>query len=413
LNLADVLARANQNEKALAVAGSLENEVYRGLIEARVAINRNEPALALEKLDALLPAWPNNPGARYWAARAAEQTGQFNRAIEEYRQAIRSSPGFSDAGLRLGLLHEAEGAMEDAWGAVFRYTEERPNDPDAAALKVRLASRGGPAVRLPRLLAYSRPLPVWPDVAAARARFLGTNVGPEAAVEAVRTGSQLDLTQPRNAVALEVLVDALVSLERTAEAQTAIDEALAADSESSSAHQIQGRLYAATGDGAAARTAFERAVELDPRNASAHLGLARLSAAAGDLEATRRHAERAATLDPGRRESYLVLAEALMAAGQTAQAGAVYRELLNERPFDSEAIMAWVRLRLVAGDSGGQTLEHARRAQRFGGGLEATRLLAEVYAQRGEHDLEKKVLNRIEATSSEPDPPDQPDPPKS
>ena len=46
LNLADIHARAGQHAKALEAAELFENDVYRGLIEARVHLNEGRAARA-------------------------------------------------------------------------------------------------------------------------------------------------------------------------------------------------------------------------------------------------------------------------------------------------------------------------------------------------------------------------------
>ena len=46
LALADVLARSGQDARALEAAKDLENDSYRGLIEARVYLNEHEPGEA-------------------------------------------------------------------------------------------------------------------------------------------------------------------------------------------------------------------------------------------------------------------------------------------------------------------------------------------------------------------------------
>lgn len=403
LNLADVLARSNQDERALEVAKTLGNEMYRGLIEARVMMNRKQPDRALTLLDEILPLWPNNPGARYWAARAAEQTGRFNRAIEEYRQAIRSSPAFSDAGLRLGLIHEAEGAVDDAWAAVFPYADERPNDPEAVALMVRLASRGGGSdVRLRRLMDSLRPRPIWPFAVAERADFLAKFSGPENAVEAIQSLDNFDLEAPTNAPVLRSFAIALGSLDRFEEAHNVVTAALLKTPESSLLHQIEAELHVRSGDEPKAQAAFERATNLNAENAGAHRGLAALFAHRGDLASAEQQAEIAISLEPQEREGYLPLAQAFAEAGERSKEAGLYQRLLIERPFDAEANMAWARLRFDGGDHGDQTLDHARRARRFLGGLKAAQLLADIYQARGQDDLARKVLERSEVVKSAP-----------
>ena len=401
LSLADILARAGRNERALDVSKQLDNDAFRGLIEARVHLNMDEPAKALERLDEVLPLWPNNPGARYWAARAAEQLGDFGRAIEEYRQSIRSAPGFSDAELRLGRLHEAEGAIDDAWSAISRYLDDHPNNPEMAALSMRLATREGKPARLRNVISELSGRAVWGAAVAERADLLAEAGNLQDAIDTIREGSALDLTRPRNADALRALVRHLVTLGQAEEALAAAGSALTAAPDHPAFSEIQATALAATGRGEEARAEFERALELDPTNARALVGLGRILAEAGELDAGLDAFERASAIDAGLDESYESAAQLLIAAGRASEAEARWAALLKEHPYHVDAAIALARARLARGDGGERTLELARRAVRFRGGPAAGRLLADVHSARGDEARAKEILERIEADAAQ------------
>ena len=68
--------------------------------------------------------WPDNAVARYYAARAAERLGDFDRAIDDYRYAIRAGIDDTDARYRLARLYEAARAYALALG-VARHAPAR------------------------------------------------------------------------------------------------------------------------------------------------------------------------------------------------------------------------------------------------------------------------------------------------
>ena len=109
LAYADLLATAGSYEQAAKIAAELASP-FDDIVWARIRLTQRRPAEALKYFDEALRLWPNNGAARYYAGRAAERIGDFDRAIEEYRQAIRSGAAASNAGLVLARLHEAEGA---------------------------------------------------------------------------------------------------------------------------------------------------------------------------------------------------------------------------------------------------------------------------------------------------------------
>lgn len=377
LALADVLARAGQNERALEVSRRLDNPIYRGLVEARVYLNRGQPRRALESLDQLFPSWPNNPGARYYAARAAEQLGDFDRAIEEYRQSIRSQPEFTDAGLRLARLHEAEGAGEKAWVAATHHRRSHPDDLDAAVYLVRLASRIGSRSRLRAVVAELHGGPAWAVVAAIRADELANEGDPEAAVALLRRDPGIELTLPRDSPALRSLCIHLLAVGRAQEAREAAQEALAAHPEVAAFHEIHGLvLEAQPASATQALAAYQRALELEPENAEALGALGRLAADAGAAEDALALYDRAAAAHPSDPSALRRAAVLAADSGLLEQAEERWKELLREHPWDADAALQLASLQLARGGEGQQTLELARRAVRFRGGEEAERLLA-------------------------------------
>jgi tetratricopeptide (TPR) repeat protein len=401
LTLADIFARAGWNERALEVAERLDNDTYRGLVEARVHLNEGRPRAALARLDGVLAAWPDNPGARYYAARAAEQIGDFDRAIAEYRQSIRSRADFTEAGLRLARLHEAEGADLRAWAAASHHKRAHPDEPEGAVLLLRLASRMGPETRLRSLLRDLRGRKVWPRAIALRADAVALRAGPEAAIEMLRGAPGIDLERPGDADALRSLCVHLVAAGRMAEADAALQAALAAHPDVGAFHEVRGLLLeqrgASSGD---VRDAYERAVELAPRNGRALEALGRLSEEADDLESALRYYGRAAAANPNERGPLRRAATLLAAAGRTQEAEAQWEALLLEHPYDAAAAMQLVRLRLDRQQEGDRTLELARRAVRFRGGSEARQLLARVHRARGEEALAATVEGELQESSA-------------
>jgi tetratricopeptide (TPR) repeat protein len=268
LTHADLLARAGRHDDARRVAKDLDNESFVGLIEARIALDQGRPKEALERLDAVFPVWPNNAGARYYAARAAEQLGDFRRAIDEYRQAIRSAPEQTEAGLRLAKLFLAAGMSEDAWNNAGQYINVHRQDPEGARVLVAAASTDT-QVTLHRLLAQIRGTELWPAAVAARARIVAMQRGPEAALVAIEElpDSTPDLTSPANGEILREKVLLLQAAKRGPEAEKAVEAALAAHPENAVFLETQAALLEAKGgDPVAVRAAYEAAVARDPRS---------------------------------------------------------------------------------------------------------------------------------------------------
>jgi tetratricopeptide (TPR) repeat protein len=389
--LADTLAQAGQNERALDVAKRLEDK-YRGLVEARVYLNQGRPADSLARLDEILHAWPNNPASRYYAARAAEQIGGFDRAVEEYRQSIRSGAGFTDAGMRLARLLQGLGNYEAAWVAVGHHHKAHPGDGDAVAFMVELTSRRGPEARLRSALALAHGTPHWARAVAVRSEFLARRSGAAAAAEMIQASSEIDLTQPRDAAALRALVAHLIAAGRPGEAQAAVENALSKHPNSATFHEIQGFLLAARAAAPAEiLSAYRRAVELDPGHARGLAGLARHTE---DLDAALPLYERAAEADLNDPTPWLDAAERLSALGRADEAASRWEAVLREHPYDPVAALKLAETRLEQGQDLDPVLTLARRAARFGG-PDGRRLLARVHELRGETDQAAEAIGGL------------------
>ena len=379
LTFGDLLVDSGQYDRALELAKGFENSTYRGLIEARVDLARGHPDRALARLDTLLPSWPDNAGARYYAARAAEQIGDFDRAILEYRQSIRSGAEQTDAGLRLAHLLAARGALEDAWLAVGYHMRAHPTDVEGVRTQLRLTARMKLPDQTKALLQSSFGTALWSRVVAARADMLAARMGPGPAIRWIDSARGVDLASPQDAELLRSLVASLAAAKELARARTLVETALASHPEVATYHEIRGLLLEAEGAPAErAVEAYARAVELDPKQARALEALGRLAEQRAEVDAALSWYDRSFAADPNRVVAIQRAAVLAATAGRGEAAEQRWDALLREHPWDGHAAEALARLRLARGEKGPRTLELARRSARFGGGPAAKALLAEL-----------------------------------
>src|SRR5262249_60796136 len=88
--------------------------------------------------------------------------------------------------------------------------------------------------------------------------------GPEKSASVI-LAAKLDLTDPANQDALELLTDALLASGKNADALSRADAALAKHGDSAELQRLRGDVLARSGRDAEARAAFTRALELDPK----------------------------------------------------------------------------------------------------------------------------------------------------
>jgi predicted Zn-dependent protease len=393
---AEVLLLSEQYDRALELAGKLALPAQRHLIRARVAQERGEPALALQEFSKSFRLWPNNPWARYYAARAAEDLGDFDRALEEYRASIRINAGATDARTRAGALLIADGKPRYAM-QLLREMGHNPLEPEGQILVLRAMGSTGNSEDLSKLpAAFARQGAGSPGVAVdeiARGIAKGGR-GAGAALTWLRS-ERLNWSDLANAPALRTLVR--LSHEEGARANPPeLRTAFAKHPDSAAIQSIRGLDLELSGSVEPARAAYRRALELEPENAAALAGLGRLALASDPGEALRL-LDRAAAADPSDPAPMLLAARAKASVGDRDEAARRLDDLLRRHPFEADAAALRASLDLDRNVATALTVERARRAARFGGGPEALDLLARVHTQRGEAAEAERATERAKA----------------
>ncbi len=383
---ADALVLAGQLDRALEIAEDLSVPAHREMIRGRVAQERRDPAGALEAFDEGLRLWPDNPWARYYAARAAEELGDFDRALEDFRNAVRIEPGATDARTRGAALLFAQGESEFALIMLQTKMREVPLEIEGQLLAMRLSGLRGDTKGVADyfgMIETSHPGWAGKGLVAA-AEGLSRRAGPAVALDMLVKAPGVDFNDPRYAVALRALVKFSHQAGETAATQADFQTILAAHPDSSLFQALRGLDLELSGAPAeTVKAAYTRALELGPQNAWALAGLGRL-AIGDDPEAALDFFDRAAFADPSDSDSKLEAARALVASGKPDQAAERLDALLLVHPFKVEAAVERAWLDLERGVATLETLERARRAVRFGGGADAFELLSRVHVARDE-----------------------------
>jgi len=369
LAYAEALALTGQYERALEIGAKLP-DAQRGVLRGRVLLEQRKPAEALEAFDEAIRLWPDNAVARYYAARAAERSGEFDRAISEYRASLRSDPGATNAGLRLARLHMAEGQYAPAVVALDLHLGRHPEDPEALTLAYRLSLRQGSRGRSAANQMLRRLARVPGEQGRAlceRAESLGNREGAAAAADVLlRETRSLDLTRPELHAALRCLIEELGSAGRAEEAVAQAESARDRAPEVAALHELHALALEQSG---AAREAVladhRRALELDPEHTASWLALARLEGGAGEPDAALGHYERALASvpveSPEALEIGVELAQQLHSLGRDAEARRLLEDLLWAHPYDARVARRMAELE----DGSERGRELARRAERF------------------------------------------------
>jgi tetratricopeptide (TPR) repeat protein len=392
---ADALVRATEFDRALSAADEITVVSHRELVRARVAQGRGQPAQALEHFDAGFRLWPNNASARFYAALAAEDLGDFDRAIEELRYSLRADPSAGEARMRLARLYTAEGKVDRARKTLHAGGARVQLDLEARLLSLQLTAGAGQLA--PGVISRFRPEFRGRAMVAA-ARGVRSGAGPNAAVRFLRAEDAVDLRDPLYSDALRALVRYANEAGEPAKAAMELRAALEAHPEAAALHEIDGlRLELRGASADEVRQAYARALKFDPENARALQGLGRLALERDPVEALALF-DRAAAADPGAASAdpaaELTATQALIAAGRLEEATERLKALGALHPYDAQVAMALLELEIERGIATQRTLALARRAVRFGGGADALDLLSRVHLMRNEPERAAAAAQR-------------------
>ena len=276
--LSDLMIRANQDDRALALAEEMSVEAQAAMVRGRVAQRRGNHAEALEFYEDASRLWPDNPYAPYYAGHAAVSLGQFGVALSSFRQAIRISASATDASLQAARLSAAHGNWRSAADLVGQ--GQKGLNPDSALFFLEIAGR----LRGPDQIATTiqNQMTSQPDIAGALVASAAKGVGEQYGAEAGWTVIQAGLETP---FPTEQQIPFLRGAVRWAPEGTELDELesrirglVEAHPDLADARTLQGVVLARKGANDSAIESFRRALEIDSEQTDAAQHLARLIA---------------------------------------------------------------------------------------------------------------------------------------
>jgi tetratricopeptide (TPR) repeat protein len=385
---ADSLVVAGELDRALEQSEELTVEAHQRLIRARVAQERDDNEKALEDFSEASRLWPDNPWARYYAARSAEVLGLWDRALEEYRYSIRINTGATDARTRAGRLLAAQGRFSSAYHLLFLRAEEIPLDREGMILSAYVVAHASNASQLHDLLQkHLAKDPVsYPAALIRAAEGLAEKGQPAAARNLLHGAPGIDLGRGGNANVLSAFVRFAHQAGTADEASSVVAAALEAAPNAAGYHAARGLdLELGQALPVDVRSAYEHAVELDPQNVEALEGLGR-SSLPDDPERALQWFERAQAADPLAEAPALEAVRTLIVMNRLDDAARRLDALIDSNPFLDEATAERADLDLKRGIATPRTLDLARRSVRFGRQAEDLDRLSKVLSRLGDSE---------------------------
>lgn len=380
LREAEALIRAKEYDEALAMAEKTPVEVHRYMLLGRIAFEQGDYSKALEELDRAALLWPDNGPIRYYRARAAEGVGDFDLAIEEYRQTMRSDSGLAAARERLATLHLAEGNVREA-AAILTF--QSPRDPSAPSTEMQILMVEVETLRGTEPDLDIAPTPEYPTekVRAEAIRALGRGLQKRSNAR-VAAGVLAELEKasvpPIRGAFLRERVGLLIAADKPEEAVAEARKGLADRPKDPDSQLALGRALVASGlELDEAERLLRGVVEKRPEDVDAWTSLGDLEARRGDLAKANETYERVLGLRPEHWAAFAPRIEDLFESGKAEEAlRRLEAFVAGTAPYDGRGALELAR-RLPEGDLE-RRIKLAKQAVRFGGGREAVELLAKL-----------------------------------
>jgi len=329
------LGRLDEAEKA---SETVESELYKTVLQGRLAQERGDAKRALELYGKASIEWPQNFGLRVLAARAAFSLGDTERAKSDLLEATRQAPKDTDAALWLARIFYAEGNFPQCIAFAQRHLHERGTiDAGAHVLwaEALAATNQMPnAMRVLENLAKERNgefrAEAWATEASLRSR---TEPGPALTeLEKQLAGAKLDLGDPKQQVLLDQWFDLQIQTGHADAAKKQVETLLAKRPDSAHLHALVGRLALVQGQLDVAEKEFEGAVAKDAKEATALSGLALIYQAKGDLPKAIETMNKAAEAAPNSGDYPYMAARMTLESGDRAAAREKFEAVLRLHP---------------------------------------------------------------------------------
>ena len=388
--LADDCIQSQRFDRAEELILQIDRPEYVSLLRGRIALAQGNPQKARELLLEGLKLFAGNATARYLAGQAAAQLGDFDLAIEDYRDALRSGPGDSDAPFELARLHEAQGNIS---GAYHMLGIRQVKVPDGVRVHKEIAALGSKYLEKEDARAAIDRLDALPGqqaaavVALARleVRHAGAAEGADMIEEQV-ANREMDLTRPNNVDVLRDLIRYLGQIERSDEGLEIAESAQKAHPDFAPFHEIHAEaLTWANRPTDEIEKAWTHVLDFDPKSALALAGQANLAFASDDIDKALMLFDAADAADPKDISSAWRAIEILVAENREDDLNDRLQKLLLKDPIYVPAVNLLARRLIEDGSNLDRAESLAKRAIRFAGNAKALQTLGLVSLERDEN----------------------------
>lgn len=403
-------------------------------LQAAVSLQLGKVKDAQDTLRHGLSVAPSNARLLSLQADAALQAKNVKLAVATLEDLVAKHPEDADSLLRLSQIKFSQGDKTAAKVLLDRATEAGQNDPMLREQIISLAMRSGDTARVRQLaeqalkthpqdpqshLVHAAALGYQNDSAGAwRAALAALDIQPgfdgalnvlsalakePAQRQELRSRFEKALTSKTSTAQTFLAYANLLRAEETNRAPvvSVLEKGVVAQPTSSALREALVQEHFHAGNADAALSVAQAGASANNASAQAHFLLASTYERIGKLELAAEEFRKLATNYPQRADWRLKLAELEAAANRKSQAATVLRGLITDRPFDSAAYIALVRL--TAADNPQEALSVARQlGEREPHKLTSMLLEGDVLAQSGKTDDALKQFSKAAKAGADP-----------
>lgn len=304
-------------------------------IDAYIAAQENNLALAREKVQAVLKLMPDDLRVLQFAGAVEGELGALAQAERHYAKALSLDPALANARRNMAFAQLRSGRPAKAWETLAPLIRADSSDADSMALAGQAALAIGDVTSAERL--FARAASIKPDDQKVRTSLALSRLARGDGSEAFASLRSLSAESSDTYADLAIISAHLKRFEFDA-ALAAVDKLALKQPQGALTHEMRGRVLAAKGDVADARQSFEKAQSIDPKSFSAVANLTELDIREKKLDQAQARLQQATVQYPDNASARLLLASLMEQRGASIEdLRRVIGEAIKLAPKDAAA----------------------------------------------------------------------------
>ena len=300
------------------------------MLRGRILNLRGQFKTAIDVLQTALKDAPEHAGGHYQLGVALSNTGNLERAEQEWREAVKLEPRLTDAQLALAQVALMKNDRDSLSRAAEEIIRSLPFDPRGYILRAEAESRSNESGEANA--DFTKAIQVDPQSSLGYSA-MGGWLFKRGKLQDAQKYYELALDRDPNQLgALNGLVAVFLKLNQNAKAQQRVQQQVEKAPNNDAFYALLGGLQAANKDFAGANESLQRAISLNKNNIGAVLLLSNVERAQGSIDKALATAYRSVEQNPNSAAAYFLAGSLEDSRGEWQKAEALYQHALRAEP---------------------------------------------------------------------------------